>query len=395
MIKDLLIVSYENPNSYVGLNTRIDGIVNALQEKKVHVEIVVPLYSRKAESENRCFKNFKVHQISMPNFFGRFNIPIFSRILFVIFFTFVVLRYFKKRNCIFNYVQSEQIYSFFCCFFLAKKYKAKIILDDPTMLELFVDDKLKKVNLIKFIVRNLVIKFEFFIYALSDYIFCSSKKTMDCINSKMKGIDHKLFYFPNGVDTEKYSMVEKQVIENKIFFNCSLPYYQNVAALKNIVNILEYFDEKKFYDYFITIIVNDVSFLSKDLLDKLKIYENVTILSKVESLAYHLQQADFVMLPYERGHFLTAGSRLKAIEALSCGKVVISTPEGIDGVLGCIDGKNVLICSDYVEMANRIIDLIKNEERNKKFIYKMQQSARNLVMEHYAWNKLIHVYDEI
>lgn len=395
MIKNLLIVSYEEFSSYIGINTRIEGMIDALRQNGVYIELVVPDYSRKIGCKEINTGGIKITKISIPNLFGKLKIPIISRIIFVIVFNSVVLINLKKRKHVFDYIQSEQIYPFLCCYMLAKRFKGRVILDEPVLLEYLIDDKLKRFKLLNYILKKMVVKFESFVYKFADYIICSSQKTMNYVNERVKGNKNNLYYLPNGVDIKKYTVRKKIKSNSKIFFNCSLPFYQNVAALRNIEKIIRYFEIKNFNNYSFTIIVNDISLFPKDLLDRFKINHNVIILSAVKSLVSYLQKADIVVFPFEHGHFSMAGPRLKVLEALSCGKIIMSTPEGVDGVLGCIDGENIIICSDFMDMAIKLINMIENRYKTNEMINKIQNGARRLIEEHYDWNKLINIYDKI
>jgi len=389
----LLIISYEEHSLYVGLNSRINGIVNALLKKGIRVEVAAPTYSKSEKVKRACNDRCELHQIIMPNFFGRFKLPILSRVLFAVFFTYRVIRYFKTCKREYSLIQAEQIYSFWAAFLLARVCNTKVILDDPTMLQYLVDEKLKRFKLINFISQKLVTGYEFYVYNLADYIICSSQKTLTYIDDKIKRVDGKLQYLPNGVDLDVYSVGRREEIGSNLFFNCSLPFYQNTAAIINIAKMLDCFTTKQYDYYFIKIIVNDPSFIPKALRDKFSYNCNVSLLSKVDSLVKYIQDADIVVLPYEQGHFLTAGPRLKVLEAMACGKIVLSTAEGVDGVLGCIDKRHFILCADYVDIANKIIDISENREEFASMLNNIGKNARQLVEKRYSWDKLVETYN--
>ena len=75
------------------------------------------------------------------------------------------------------FIQAEEIYPFLSSYFLAKKMKAKLIIDDPTMYDSFVFNKFKKSALLRFAVRKAIKAIERVIYKKSDYILCAAQKT--------------------------------------------------------------------------------------------------------------------------------------------------------------------------------------------------------------------------
>jgi len=391
MPKNLLIITYEEFPSFIGLSTRIKGISQSLMQSEFKVEIVAPFYSNKFKIPQRFFRKVKIHNIKMPNLFGKFKLAIISRLLFMLLYTIRVLHYFGKHKEKFEFVQSEQIYPFWSSYILSKKFRAKVILDEPTIFEDIISHKLKKIKPLSYMMKKIVNRFEFIVYKISNIIICSSKKTLLYVENIVKSKGNKLYYLPNGVDTNEFKFHVKPNFGNRIFFNCSLPYYQNLAALGNLIKIIEYFEENSFSNYFVQIVVNNKNFIPNKLKDIVKSNDKVSFLSEVDSLVLYIYASDMVVLPYEQGHFSNAGARLKALEALSCGKVVLSTLEGIDGLSGCIDGENIIICSDWIDMAKKIIDLI--SQNNKSYqIKKLQENAHHLVEENYSWNKLIKFY---
>ncbi|MHA1341269.1 MAG: glycosyltransferase [Promethearchaeota archaeon] len=393
MSRKLLIISYEEFPSFIGLSSRIKGIAQSLIGCGFQLEIVAPCYSKKSKNHKIFLENLKIHRINMPNLFGRFQLPIISRLLFVLIYTIRVSGYYNKKKVEVSFVQSEQIYPFWSSYILGKKFKAEIILDEPTIFEDIIDHKLKKIKFIGYILKKLIKSFELIIYKMSNFIICSSEKTLFYVKNRIND-NNKIYYIPNGVDINKFKFYKKNKFGNRIFFNCSLPYYQNIAALSNLIKIIKYFENNNFFNYFVQIIVNNKLLIPKELLDIMKSNDRVSILSGVNCLVPYIQKADMVVLPYERGHFSNAGPRIKTLEALACGKVVFSTLEGIDGLSGCIDGENIIICIDWIDMAKKIINIINSYDKTYK-INIIQNNARHFVEENYSWDKLVKAYDLI
>jgi len=391
----ILLIAYEEFPSFIGISTRVSGIASALFAAGHNIEIAAPCYSHKQEKIHTTAEGIKIHQVMLPNIFGKYKIPVISMILFSFLYAFYIFCYFRKHKRTFSFVQSEQIYAFLSSWILSKKLQSIIIIDDPDLLTYFVDEKLKRFKIINFITKYFARFYERFAFNTSNSIICSSKASVDYVSTNYKGAQKKLCLISSGIDTIEFSVAKTQAIKNKLFFNCSLPYYQNMAALSNIFKILKYFKTRNFTDYSITIIVNNLSYIPDDIVLEINGNKHVRILSAVPSLVPHIQESKFVLIPFEKGHSTTAGPRLKVLEALSCGKVILSTPEGIDGIEGCVGNTNMILCSDYKEMAEKIIDLMKNRKSNQEFINRLQKNARKLAENSYSWTSLIKAYEKI
>ena len=140
-------------------------------------------------------------------------------------------------------------------------------------------------------------------------------------------------------------------------------------------------------------VVNDAAAIASDLAATIESNPRVRLLSNQKSIVPWLQSCDFVLLPYEAGHTTTAGPRLKVFEALACGKIVLSTKEGLDEVAGCVDGRNVIVCSDWLDMARKTMALIPEGDTARKRM--IRDEARRFVEAEYSWQSLTHAYEAI
>jgi glycosyltransferase involved in cell wall biosynthesis len=284
------------------------------------------------------------------------------------------------------------MYPFIASYMLARKWGARLIVDDPSLLGAFVGEKLKNWPLSGRLLRKVVEAFETLLYKRADCVICSSRRMIGRMRERLGG-STVVCHLSNGVDLEEFTVSPNGGPGNRIFFNCSFPYYQNLAALRNLLRIVDYFDQHAFGNYSVLIIVNDATLVPADVMALIQPNPRVTLLSNQPSLVPWLHQCDLVLLPYEKGHFTTAGPRLKVFEALACAKVVLSTKEGIDGASGCVDGRNLIVCSDWQDMAAKTIDLISKASRHD--IKNMGREARYLIESHYSWKRLVKVYEQI
>jgi len=389
----LLFVTYEESSSHNGLNTRMRGLARALAARGRRVEIASPVYGGRARMTITDRDGIRTHMIPVPDLLSRRRIPIVSRALSVLCLTVCMVRHFRRSKSRFSWVQAEQIYPFPAAYLLARKWDAKVILDDPSVLGLFVEEKLKHRPILRPLLRRGVDVFERALFRRAHYILCSSGRQAAGVGRRIRGGRTCIHRLCNGVDLQEFTAAQKATTGSRIFFNCSLPYYQNTAALKNLLRVFSHFDEQRFQNYSAIVVVNDEAALSPDLAAAFRANPRVRLLSNQNSIVLWLQSCDFVLLPYEVGHTTTAGPRLKVFEALACGKIVLSTKEGLDEVVGCVDGGNVVLCSDWRDMARKTMALIQEGDTARKRT--IREEARRFVEAEYSWQTLAQEYEEI
>ena len=74
------------------------------------------------------------------------------------------------------------------------------------------------------------------------------------------------------------------------------------------------------------------------------------------------------------------GTRLKILDAFACGKAVVSTSVGCEGI-EVTDGENILIADKPAEFADRVAMVLSDDNLRQK----LQRNARKLVEEKYSW----------
>ncbi len=389
----LLFISYEESSSHNGLNTRMRGIARALAAQGRHVEIASPLYGGHARMTVTGRDGIRIHMIPVPDLLSQWKIPVVSRILSVICLTVCMVRHLRRAETRFAWVQAEQIYPFPAAYLLAGEWDARVILDDPSLLGLFVEEKLKRRRVLRPLLRKSVEAFETLLFRRADCILCSSNRQAEEIGRRTRRKQTQVRRLCNGVDPKEFTVAANGTAGNRIFFNCSLPYYQNIAALRNLLKVFARFEDQAFQDYSALVVVNDAAALPSDLAVGIQSNPKVHLLSNQPSIVPWLQSCDLVLLPYEAGHTTTAGPRLKVFEALACGKIVLGTKEGLDEVAGCVDGRNVVLCSDWLDMAAKTMALIQEGDSARKRM--MCDEARRFVEAEYSWLSLANAYESI
>lgn len=160
---------------------------------------------------------------------------------------------------------------------------------------------------------------------------------------------------PMGAPIPKTSEEYKKIVIDKkdkkqMLFVCS-SYYVNIDGFKwfyqNVVPNLK----KKYH----IIIVGTGAQQLKSLITN----EDIEILGRVESMAAYYESADVIIEPVFDG----GGMKVKTIEALSFGKVIISTTESLNGyweaVPEVLRGKKIFRCNtadEWIVACNNVLD---------------------------------------
>ena len=387
------MISYEEFASHNGLNTRMKGIARALSARGRRVEIAAPIYNGQMPAVPLELNGMHVHSVPLPRLFSKWRVPILSRVLSVLALTIYMARYFRASPDRFRWIQAEQVYPFIAAYLVARKWKAGLILDDPSLLGLFVEEKLKHRRILRPLLKRAVEHFETALWKRADYILCSSQRTAGRIAERVNGAKARVVRLCNGVNLDEFTATNDPGPGNTLFFNSSVPYYQNMATLRNLLKIIGQFEKEQFHNYSAVIAVNDATVLPPEMMNEIKSNPRVRLLSNEKSLVPWLHASDFVLLPYEKDHLTTAGPRLKAFEAFACGKIVLGTREGLDEIPGCIDGQNVIVCNDWLDMARQTMGLIAEGDTPRK--QSIRNEARRFVESEYSWQGLVKAYDPI
>jgi glycosyltransferase involved in cell wall biosynthesis len=79
----------------------------------------------------------------------------------------------------------------------------------------------------------------------------------------------------------------------------------------------------------------------------------------------------------------SAGTNVKILEAMSMGKAVVSTPAGVNG-LDLIPGKDVCLATSAADMAEAILELLRDPAQRRE----LERHARQTALRDYDWNRI-------
>lgn len=190
----------------------------------------------------------------------------------------------------------------------------------------------------------------------------------------------------NGVDTDSIRCLAENEKANTLLFVGALGYTPNIDALQwfcaNIMPQLQ--------NTFPELSLQIVGHAPNAKIRALAELPGVVLTADAPELNAFYENARLVIVPLRAG----GGTRLKILEAMAYGRVVVSTAIGCEG-LAVRDGEHLCIANTAIEFAERIAQLWHNHAEHAR----IARNARQLVETKYAWSKigarLLGVYDGI
>lgn len=203
-------------------------------------------------------------------------------------------------------------------------------------------------------------------------IFCVSEVDRNLLIQNLNIDKNKIIIVPNGIDIDKIYRNEgkKETIRNElnikenekiILFYGTLDYKPNLEAVEII--------HKEILPRIINKMPN-TKFLVVGNNPPLKYKHNSIIFTGlVDNLIDYINVSDLVICPLTSG----GGTRIKILESIACGKTVVSTSMGAEGLIEEESKDFLKIANDWDKFSEEIINLIKFPKKGKlpkKFIEK-------------------------
>lgn len=210
-------------------------------------------------------------------------------------------------------------------------------------------------------------------------------RSVDCV-ATMSAKDEKIVTgakrvvcLPNGVDTERFGPSPTEPEPKRLLFIGSFAHLPNLLALEFFLKSVWprlgpgftlHIIAGARHEYFLDFYRNRVSMdLNQPCI------EVEGFVSDVRS-AYN--RAELVLAPLTA----SAGTNIKVLEAMAMGRVVISTPAGING-LDLVAGREVIVTETADQMAAQISALSSNTDARRK----IEAEARNAALR-YDWRQI-------
>lgn len=223
-------------------------------------------------------------------------------------------------------------------------------------------------------------RYEAAICRLADRVVAVSEVDAEALRALVPGL--RVDVVPNGVDTEFYNvqipMTKSQLVIGhwSLVFTGKMDFRPNVDAViwfcrKVLPLVRREVPDVRFY------IVGRsphrrVLRLARD--------PAVTVTGYVDDVRPHIAAASVYVVPLRVG----GGTRLKVLEALACGKAIVSTSLGCEG-LGLTPGRELLVADTPQEFARCMVELLRSPERREE----LGQAARRFAEERYDWRLIV------
>jgi glycosyltransferase involved in cell wall biosynthesis len=191
--------------------------------------------------------------------------------------------------------------------------------------------------------------------------------------------------FPLSLDLEEYQQQSTSNGAFTVFHLGSMDWFPNIEGVDWFLNNV--------YSKLISSLPKINVFLAgKKMPSRIlnKKYSNIQVEGNIDNPVQYMQGKDIMVVPLFSG----SGMRVKIIEGMALGKVVISTSIGAEGI-NYTDKKNILIANTPDEF----VHAIKEIQNDKNMYHMIAQNARQLVSDDYdniaLGHKLNHFYQSL
>lgn len=187
------------------------------------------------------------------------------------------------------------------------------------------------------------------------------------------GVEKPMVVVPNGTDTSSFKPSGKPVTPNTVLWFGHMDVHTNRDAVLYFWNDIYPVLRERRPDV-------SVSFVGTsppaEITEAARRNPRLKATGFVDDIRPYVDEAAVVIVPIRIG----SGTRLKILDAMAMGKVIVSTTVGCEG-LAVTDGKNIAIADTPLEFVERIETLLGDEQARRS----MAENARKLA-ETYDWS---------
>lgn len=181
---------------------------------------------------------------------------------------------------------------------------------------------------------------------------------------------------PNGVDLDECSVQPAtEVVASNVLFVGSMDWRANQDAVRWYLNEIHPL-VRSLTDYRLWLIGRNPPGW---LIEEAKESGNVVVTGEVPDVKPYLARSSIVIVPLRVG----GGSRLKILEAFACGRPVVSTTVGAEG-LEIEPGRDLHLADEPQEFAEAVNRLLRDPLQRADLVH----AARQLVEARYGWDTI-------
>jgi len=211
-----------------------------------------------------------------------------------------------------------------------------------------------------------------------DSVWTVSEQDREIVARESGKAPQKIHCVPNGVDVERYHP-EESAATAEVLYVGSFRHLPNVIGFEKLEREVMPLVWQRFPEARLRVVAGPKheSFWKKRAVDP-----RIEIHGFIEDLRPLYARAAVVAVPLE----VSAGTNIKVLEAMACGRVVVTTPVGCAG-LGLRDGVDVVIRSSGARFAEGICELLADRELHDH----IAAAARVTAERHFSWKAIAEV----
>jgi polysaccharide biosynthesis protein PslH len=188
---------------------------------------------------------------------------------------------------------------------------------------------------------------------------------------------------PNGIDQSYFLPLDHPIKPYSMVFSGSMDWRPNQDGVHYFLKDIFPLIKKKLPEGTVVIAGRNPPRWLEDLSKKIK---GVCFTGTVDDVRPYISQGALYIVPLRIG----GGSRLKILEALAMGKIVLSTSMGSEG-LNLVDGEHLVIRDRPEVFASTAVDLMVHFEKNAY----LGVQGREKVLNHYTWDSIVDLVDQV
>ena len=372
----ILMVTYNDYPAFEGLGTRIYNLSRVLREHGHEVVVFAPNIDKRQPREE-WKEGVRVVRVDLyvPAVLAR--IRVLARAWCMLAQSVLSLRayrrFFKKEPP--RLILAEQVYSILPALVLRRLTGAPVYVDDIGT----VSELLREMGHVR--LGAWFTAFEKILFARCQGFIHTSEVSRRYYAERGAQSDR---YVPNGVDCDLYHPAgdRRAGAVPVVFLNGSAYSTHNLEAFGHFIAI-----GRRLRDMGVTPLCFRLSawpacYLPPSLQEEIAgASEWLDFSDGIADLPEAIREADAVVLPYSEHHGLTGGARLKALEYMACGKLLIATAEGVAGIEGLLPGTHYLHAAHLADIPALLARVLASPGAYQE----MGTRARGFVLERYDW----------
>jgi glycosyltransferase involved in cell wall biosynthesis len=185
----------------------------------------------------------------------------------------------------------------------------------------------------------------------------------------------RCYIIPPGIDLDFFKPLDACPSEPIIAFVGSMNYTPNILGVLHFYSKIFPYIKREFPTIRFYIIGRNPDKRVK----KLCCDPSIIVTGTVDDIRPYTSMAQVFVNPITVDD---GGVKNKVLEAMAMGKAIVSTPLGVRDI-GVTDGKNVVIAKSDKEFAEKVVELLKDENERRR----IGRNARKFVEENYSWER--------